>query len=1023
LSEWYKKDFWLEHIYPGDRESVIKSYSSSTASNNTHQLEYRMINSNREICWIHVDVKVFMENDKPVLLQGFMFDITDKQYLDEITRRSQKMDAVCKITGGIAHDFNNQLGVIQGYLSFLEEYTEGSEKPHHWVELATKATRRCIDLSRSLLNFSRQHQMEEELLDVGQAIEGMTDLIVGSVTPDIEIKFQFADDLWPVEVNPGEFKEALLNLVLNARDAMPNGGVLSITAENYKMNHDRGLRFPGLDSGDYIRIDVADTGFGISNDDWERVFEPFFTTKENGKSAGLGLSMVYSFVKRSGGVVVFDSSADKGTVFNIYLPRYKNDSPKAGAVLEDGSKDYGNAHGETILVVDDEDELRVLAVAFLEMFGYKTLQADSASSALSLIESGAKVDLLFTDVIMPGGMSGYDLAEKVRAINPEIKILLTSGFTGDDSRHESQNIVLLSKPYNKSELYSAVKTVLDVHVENVKDDVVSVENNNDNDCYKMGYAIIDDDHDKLFKMLDAYRVAIDDMTVSVEADAILGSLEAYTKYHFMREEALMEACNYPNLDNHRRVHEMLMKMVVDLLNVYRQSPYGFDHVAAVDFLRHWLNEHIMGMDKDYGKYISGNEAVIEKALALLEVSQEEVVPYALKPKLIVLDDEVSMGEFVSEVAIGMGFEVSHFKHASEFILRHDDTSDAIVLDLLMPDMDGVEIIRLLAGMESRSSIILISGVDKSVLHSARELGYEHGLNIIGTLQKPFHPHELRKLLNDVKLIRAKNHKLDVASVVEPNTLKIDELQLAVNDSQLIPYYQPQVSISSKQVVGFEVLMRWNHPQRGILAPYYFIPLAESSGLINQMTWQLFEQVVIDWKKHELQQSVSINMTAGMFISLGLPEKLFGIAKKHDFTDCSKIILEVTESAVMEELTKSLDSLTRLRMKGYQLSIDDFGTGYSSMVQLYRAPFSELKIDQSFVMRMEDDAEAKAIVESTIDLAHNLNMKVVAEGVETQSILDKLESLGCDVAQGYHLARPMPIEDVPSWLESWQNKNT
>ena len=324
-------------------------------------------------------------------------------------------------------------------------------------------------------------------------------------------------------------------------------------------------------------------------------------------------------------------------------------------------------------------------------------------------------------------------------------------------------------------------------------------------------------------------------------------------------------------------------------------------------------------------------------------------------------------------------------------------------------------------MKSKVPLILISGVDKSVLHSAQELSYEHKLNLLGTLQKPFMPHELRILLSSID-----NHRTTKSEVLKKHgdefIISEEELHIGVQQKQFVAFFQPQVALPGLQIIGFEALMRWQHPQRGLIPPNRFIPLAEKTGLIDEMTWQLFDQIASDWKKFKLQQTVSLNMTASMFTHLGLPDRLHGIGSRHEFVNNGQIVLEVTESALMGELTKSLDSLTRLRMKGFNLSIDDFGTGFSSMLQLYRAPFTELKIDQSFVMRMEKDAEARAIVESTINLAHSLNMKVVAEGVETDSILKRLSTLGCDIAQGYFIARPMPIVEAMQWMEGWRAKN-
>ena len=1024
LEDWYRDNFWIDHLHPDDKEMAIRIYRDTIDNLKDHEFVYRMLSADGRMVWVRDDIKVVKNSQTGARLQGFKFDITEQVYADEVLRRSQKMDAVGQLTGGIAHDFNNQLGVVQGYLDFLADFTMGQEKPYRWVVSADKATRRCIDLSRKLLNFSRQNQLEEEPIIVNSLLEKMKELIAKSVTPTININYELADDLWPVEVNSGELEDVILNLAINARDAMPNGGTLSVITQNHMLDEGHIQYFPGFAPGDYVHIIARDTGCGIEKEYHDRIFDPFFTTKEEGKGTGLGLSMVYSFVQRSGGMITFYSEIGEGTTFHIYLPRYYFDyEGKDGLIQSVSDLSAQIGRGEIVLVVDDEKELRELAVALLKMFGYQVIEAENGVEAIEVLQGDTRIDLLFSDIIMPGGVSGYELAERAVELRPDIKVLLTSGFTGDLSQSFDANWIMLNKPYSKAELAKAVAELIG-HDElsdsielNKHDDVDIVEWD---DSLLIGHDDMDDDHKQLLTMLDDYGKAIENGSIEEQAGELLEALIHYTGEHFRREEALMRACDYPGYSNHHQVHEMLLKMATDLLKVYQQSVDIFDHKSTLSFLRHWLIGHIASMDMPLGRYIKGRAIDVDKIMSesgdyVVHDNGEE------RPRLIVVDDESNMGELVKDVADAAGFDAVHYIHASEFVAHHDDRAAVLVLDFFMPDFDGIEMIRLLAGMECKSVLVLISGVDKSVLHSAHELAIEHGLNIVGALQKPFHPSELRKLLLGVSSSLSQD-KTQKQQVSESNLISIDEIREAIAANQFIGYYQPQVSLKDFRVIGYEVLMRWRHPDRGLVPPFQFISLAESSGLIEDMTWNLLDSVTENWVKHDLQQTVSINMTAAMFKSLDLPERLHEIGENRGFYDNSLLILEVTESALMEELTKSLDSLTRLRMKGFQLSIDDFGTGYSSMVQLYRAPFSELKVDQSFVMRMEKDPEARAIVESTIDLAHNLNMKVVAEGVETQSIMRKLKQLGCDVAQGYHIARPMPIEEVMDWMAEWNKRH-
>ncbi len=390
----------------------------------------------------------------------------------------------------------------------------------------------------------------------------------------------------------------------------------------------------------------------------------------------------------------------------------------------------------------------------------------------------------------------------------------------------------------------------------------------------------------------------------------------------------------------------------------------------------------------------------------------------LNTPVVIVDDDLAVADFVAEVTRQSGFQSRHFLDGREFLDIADHRQVKIlILDLMMPEIDGIEMIRYVADKMPHISLILMSGIDASILHAAQELAVEHGLKLLGVLQKPFHPDRLSKLLLDWK----KDHEAGgiQGSRFSDSEISESELREALVNKQLKPYYQPQVSLNNHQVLGFEVLLRWQHPSRGLLAPMQFIPLAEQTGLIKEISLQLIEQVARQWSQFNFIYTVSVNMSAAVFSLLDLPEQLEIVFKKYHL-DPSQLILEITETAIMEELVKSLDCLTRLRMKGFQLSIDDFGTGYSSLVQLHQLPVSEIKIDMQFIKKMEYDKEALAIVETVILLAKKLGHNVVAEGVETRKIYQRLIELGADIAQGYYLARPMPAEEIENWIQHWQN---
>jgi EAL domain-containing protein (putative c-di-GMP-specific phosphodiesterase class I)/FixJ family two-component response regulator len=390
-----------------------------------------------------------------------------------------------------------------------------------------------------------------------------------------------------------------------------------------------------------------------------------------------------------------------------------------------------------------------------------------------------------------------------------------------------------------------------------------------------------------------------------------------------------------------------------------------------------------------------------------------------QPRLIVIDDEPDLARLIGDIAEQIGFDVEQFNNArlfkdQYFRRAYDERADVIVLDLVMPGVDGIEVIRFLSDINCDSQLILVSGFDPGVLHSAQKLATEQGLDVVGSLNKPFRFDDLHQLLSRLS-ITPKN----LARQLTAEPPSADELRAALNHNALLLYYQPKIGLDGGDTTGVEALVRWQHPQQGLLGPELFIPTAEQHGLIDELTWVVLKQAMEQcqsWHNQGLDVQVAVNMSAQTLKELDLPEKISDLIQQHGLNP-SQLILEITESALMQELTKSLDVLTRLRMKGFRLSIDDFGTGYSSLVQLHRAPFSELKIDRSFVLDMVREKEAHAIIETVIIMGHKLGMKVVAEGVETQESLDELTSMGCDLAQGYLIARPQPGEQVTEWLLS------
>jgi CheY-like chemotaxis protein len=372
------------------------------------------------------------------------------------------MEAIGKLTGGVAHDFNNLLTVIIGNLDLLQQDIAGNPEAEQKVEAILQASERGADLTRLMLAFSRRQPLQSKSVDVDSLIRNTTRLLTRTLGEAISIEVRTGSDVARALVDEAQLETALLNIAINARDAMPEGGTLTMTTSNAELDADYANLHPGVAAGPYVRIEMADTGIGMPADVVERIFEPFFTTKAVGKGTGLGLSMVYGFMRQSSGHICVYSEVGQGTVFKLYLPLAE--PPELNAQAAPAAAQTAMHSGEAvILAVDDNPDVRSTVVVQLRGMGYRVREADNAHSALEILESVERIDLLFTDIIMPGGLTGKELATKARIKRPGLRVLFTSGFpgtsTGPGTSFEEGD-VLLNKPYRKHDLAKAVAEVL-----------------------------------------------------------------------------------------------------------------------------------------------------------------------------------------------------------------------------------------------------------------------------------------------------------------------------------------------------------------------------------------------------------------------------------------------------------------------------------------------------------------------------------------------------------------------------------
>jgi signal transduction histidine kinase/ActR/RegA family two-component response regulator len=389
-------------------------------------------------------------------------DVTDSRRAEEQLRQSQKTEALGQLTGGVAHDFNNLLAVISGNLDLMKDDLEGDPDLAELLEDALSSAQSGAELTHRLLAFGRRQTLHPQATDAGELVMGMSRMLERTLGETIETRWVLNEGLWPVEVDRNQLETSLLNLVINARDAMAEGGVLTIETANATLDRGAALAQDAAVPGDYVVVSVTDTGTGMAPEIVEKAIQPFFTTKDVGHGSGLGLSMVYGFVKQSGGHLDISSSAGQGTAVRLYLPKAETNAREGetqapGPAATDGS-------GERILVVEDKADVRRLATRILTRLGYEVLEAADGKSALESLAAGPKVDLLFTDVVLPGRISGADLAKEAQARHPELKVLYTSGYANNaaleygSSRDE---VRFIKKPFAKEGLARMVRRALE----------------------------------------------------------------------------------------------------------------------------------------------------------------------------------------------------------------------------------------------------------------------------------------------------------------------------------------------------------------------------------------------------------------------------------------------------------------------------------------------------------------------------------------------------------------------------------
>ena len=453
-------EFGSSRIHPDDVPRARETFQD-IETNKSYSWEFRWRCAD-DTYHVFLDQGVLSEgrNGEPGEIVGTLVDVTEQRNLQQQLSQAQKMETVGRLTGGIAHDFNNLLTVILGNLELVIPNLDGDGRLARRLSAMRQAAERGRSLTNQLLAFARRQHLEPALFDLAARVQSFADLLKHALGEQVELKLSLPSEPLACELDPAQLETSLLNLAVNARDAMAHGGTFTLSV---------GVGSPGAEvanvpasAAGWIRITVTDTGAGMSKEVVARAFEPFFTTKEVGRGSGLGLSQVYGFVSQSGGSVSITSAPGEGTAISIYLPRSSKPLPERSLPAEQPAP--RSEKGETVLLVEDDASVLELGRALLDDLGYSVISATDANSALNILRNGEKVDLLFSDVVMPGGKTGVELAQEARALRPGIKILLTSGYTGETIDRQDLgdlDLPIISKPFEKALLGTRLRNLLD----------------------------------------------------------------------------------------------------------------------------------------------------------------------------------------------------------------------------------------------------------------------------------------------------------------------------------------------------------------------------------------------------------------------------------------------------------------------------------------------------------------------------------------------------------------------------------